>query len=286
MRRLVDVVLGLVVLIAGISALWSYTSEEVRSYRVVLTEVEGEVQILARGGAVAASPGAELSADDRIRTGANSRAVLRIGRDSHVRLGASSSVEVRAVDDDGVQLELEGGALHATVRPEAGAVRIGHRGREIVATHADFSVGARDGVVQVDAHRGEVALTGVDRSRLVAGEHATLVGARAEIGPVPEGVLLEIEWPEPVTTRADRVVLQGHTAPGAVVTLVPAHGPPVEVRARDDGRFVVEVPLTEGANEVRVEAVDLLGRRADAPGRLPDRDTVGPRFRGGVRYGE
>src|SRR5690606_32550816 len=157
---------------------------------------------------------------------------------------------------------------------------------EVVATHADFSVGARDGVIQVDAHRGEVALTGVDQGRLVAGEQATLVGAHAEIGPIPEGVLLQVEWPEAATTRADRARVAGTTSPGALVRLVSATGAAVEGRARGDGRFVADVPLVEGVNEVRVGAVDLLGRQADAPGRLPDRDTIGPSFRGGVRYGE
>lgn len=286
MRRLVDLVLALVVLLAGLSAWWTYTSDEVRAYRVVLTEIEGDVEIVAQGRTLPASAGAELTASDRIRTGAHARAVLVIGQHSQVRLGPASSVEVRAVDDDGVRLELEGGALQATVRPSGGAVRIGHRGREVVATHADFSVGARDGVIQVDAHRGEVALTGVDQGRLVAGEQATLVGAHAEIGPIPEGVLLQVEWPEAATTRADRARVAGTTSPGALVRLVSPTGAAVEVRARGDGRFVADVPLVEGVNEVRVEAVDLLGRQADAPGRLPDRDTIGPSFRGGVRYGE
>lgn len=286
MRRLVDILLVTAVLIAGIGAWWTYSTEEERSYRIVLGTIEGSVEIVARDGITPASPGVELQASDRIRTAPDARAVLLIGRSSQVRLAEGSVVEVRTIDDDGVRLELEGGALQAVVRPDGGAVRIGHQGRDIVATHADFAMGARDGLVQIEAQRGEVALTGVDAGRLVAGETATLVGAHAEIGPVPEQVLLEVEWPEPVATRAERVLLEGITAPGATIRLVPASGVPIEVRAREDGRFVAEVPLVEGANEVLVEAVDLLGRTRDVPGTLHLRDTTGPSFRGGVRYGE
>lgn len=286
MRRLVGVILGVIVLFAAASAVWTYTSEEVRQVRLVISEVDGEVQLVVRGGdPAAARRGDVLAARDRVITGDNARVVLALGDDTRIRLGPTSSIQIQSVDDNGVQLELEDGALHATVRPEAGAVRVGNRGRQVIATNADFTMGVRDGVVQVDADRGSLTLSGVDVTRLDEGNQAIIVDQHADVGPVPETVLLEVEWPEPTRTRSEMTTITGVTAPGAIVSLTGASGAVVSVQADDEGRFTAVVPLAEGRNDVQVQAVDVLGNQHTVPGTLQTRDTVGPSFRGGVQYG-
>lgn len=287
MRRLVGLFLGLVVVIAAISTVWTYASGEDRQAQLVISEVDGEVRLTVQGVEDDARRGVVLGAKDRLVTGSEARAVLALGANTRIRMGPLSALEVTAVSEEGVQLELEDGALHATVRPEGGAVRVGSQGREVIATNAAFDVGVHGGVLQVSTQRGSVSLAGVDNTRVDAGSQATIVDRKADIGPVPEEVLLEVEWPEPVRTRARTTTIAGTTAPGALVRLVGPTGEPVAVRADAAGRFRVEMPLSEGSNEVEIEAVDVLGKRSrSVEGTLQTRDTLGPSFRGGVKYGD
>ena len=156
-----------------------------------------------------------LTVDDHLETLEGSRAVLGLGRETRIRLGPESSLRVTALGPEGVQLELEDGALQATVRPGA-PVRVGSEGREIVATNAEFAMGVSDGVVQVEALQGEIGLSGADQTRLEAGSVATIVDRRAVIAPIPEELLLEVRWPAADRTRdegADRGRPHGPRSP-------------------------------------------------------------------------
>lgn len=283
-NRLLPLFLGLIVVIAGASALWRYVAVEDLGAELVIVETSGEVRVHGSSRSVdGVEPGTVLQADDRVQTGDSSRAVLALGSDTRIRLGPTSSLQVRAISEDGVSLELENGALEATVRPESGAVRIGNRGREVIATNADFEVGARDEVLQVTASRGELSLVGVDVTRVDAGSQAIIVDRKADVGPISEDLLLAVEWPEGARTREPSTVVTGRTVPGAVVRLHHERGV-VEVQADGTGSFRAEVPLAEGENEVRVEAVDVLGHQAEATHALQTRDTQGPTFQAGVEY--
>ncbi|MEQ1503911.1 MAG: FecR domain-containing protein [Myxococcota bacterium] len=285
MRRVLVGLLAAVVVVAMVTALWRYVRAESPHGQLELTEIDGEVQVQrAVGDAAAARPGQILHADDRVSTGAAGRAVLSLGRDTHIRVGPTSSLQVVAVDEAGVSLELENGALQATVRPEAGAVRVNSRGRAVLATSGEFAVGVSDDILQVSATRGSLSLSGVDQTRLEEGQQATVVDRHAEVGAVPEELLLAVDWPQEARTRSELTTVTGTTQPGARVTLSGAFGERT-VTANAEGRFVAEVPLAEGDNPVEFEAVDILGRQTTVEGALPTRDTQGPSFRGGVDYG-
>ncbi len=154
----------------------------------------------------------------------------------------------------------------------------------MLATNGEFEVGVSDDVLQVTAIEGSPALSGMDRTRLEAGQQATVIGRHAEVAPVSEDLLLAVDWPEEaVRTRREITVVTGRTAPGARVLLRGSFGERT-VRADADGVFSAEVPLSEGDNPIEVLAVDALGKRTQVAGALQFRDTKGPSFRGGVEY--
>ena len=282
MRRNGAILLAVVVIVAMAVAIGRYISAENGAGEVVLSSVQGDVLLEGPGRTGEARVGTKMALDDQITT-ADGRAVLALEGGTRVRIGPDSSVVVTSVDEQGVGLELEGGALRATVRPESGAVNVTGAGVTVQATDADFGVGVDGDIALLETTRGEVALMGTDQPRLPEGSRAVIRSRSAEIGPIPDELLLEVAWPEASRTRDERSRVSGRTAPGALVTLEGPFGRQ-EVRADDTGRFEAEVPLAEGSNALVVKAVDLLGQAADVQGLLQTRDTQGPTFRGGVEY--
>lgn len=286
MRRALVAVLAAVVLVAMVVALWQYAGRDAPTPELRLTEVDGEVRLERADGPAEARRGVVLAPLDRVSTGDGSGAVLTLGRDTHIRVGAASALEVVGVSETGVSLELENGALQATVRPESGAVTVSNRDRSVIATAGEFEVGVRGDVLQVGATRGELSLSGTDVTRLEEGQQATILDRHAAVTAIPEELLLAVVWPEPIRTRASTTVLAGRTDPGATVE-IRGDGWRRTVVAGEDGGFLVpDVPLAEGdAAAVEIEAIDPLGRRAPVErGQLPARDTRGPVFEGGVEY--
>jgi hypothetical protein len=283
-RRFAGVLVALVVLVAAAIAIGNYLASGESALELVLERADGAVTVQRHGEQVQAAVGLRLDANDRLSTAAGGGAVLALGSETKIRVGPTSSMQITSVDEDGVRVELEGGRIEATVRPESGSVRVGNRDREVVATNADFRMAVDGGIVQVETTRGEVLLSGTDETVVAAGEQATIVDRHAALGPVPEDLLLEVAWPEAERTRASVSVVEGTTAPGAEVTIRGAFDP-VVVRADGDGRFQAEVRLGEGDNRVDVVAVDPLGRESEVmAGSLQVRDTRGPRWKGGVSY--
>ncbi len=289
MRRNGAILLAVVVVFAMAVAIGRYVSAENGVGEVVLSSVRGDVTLDGPGRDGEARVGTRMALDDHITTTEDGRAVLALDGGTRVRIGPESSVVVTSVDEQGVGLELEGGALRATVRPESGAVNVTGAGITVQATDADFGLGVRDGdgaaddVALLETTRGEVALMGTDQPRLPEGSRAVIRNRSAEIGPIPDELLLEVAWPEASRTRDERSRVTGTTTPGARVTLAGPFGRRVVV-ADAEGRFEAEVPLEEGSNELVVSATDLLGQEADVRGVLQTRDTQGPTFRGGVEY--
>jgi len=274
-----------VVILAGLATLWTLRASERGDMVLTLVEVDGTVHITQAGGQITdGTAGLALSAQDHVATDASSRAVLGLGGQTRIRVGPESALKVTSVNHDGVRLELEGGALTATVRPDSGAVRIGNGGRSVLVTNADFNVAVHDDLLVVGATRGGVSLTGVNVTTVEEGSVATVVDRDAQVGPVPEELVLDVEWPEPRKTRLDNEALAGHTTPGAMVVVTGPWGQR-RVRADSSGSFSLSLPLVEGANAVQIHAVDLFGNEAQVDGDLQTRDTQGPTFSGGARYG-
>jgi len=284
-RRPFLLLLSAVLIVAMAVTLWRYAAADRVQVELVVVELRGAVTVAAEGETPQlASEGQPVGVDDAIETPQGGRAVLALNGSTRIALGSSSRVRVDKVGEEGVRLELEGGALEATVRPEAGAVRVASRGRAVVATQGSFAVGVSGDVFQVDAREGDVVLSGVDVTRLEEGQQATVIDRHAEIAPVPTELLLDVAWPTLQRTRREEGFLEGTTVPGARVVVKGVFGER-STTADATGAFSVSVPLAEGDNQVVVRSIDPLGRASERSGALGRRDTTGPRFQGGVEYG-
>ena len=262
------------------AAVWRYAAPDEGALVLRLESTQGPVRLERPDqGEIPSEEGAELGAADRLVTGQSGRATLMLGRETEIRVRPDSSVEVLGVDEAGVTLELDRGALTATVRPNSGAVRVGNQGREVLAVHGDIEVGVEGEVMQVRSLEGEAAVSGANVTRVPEGEEAILVGHRGGVGPIPEELLLAVAWPDSQErTRAAESVVLGASVPGAEVVVTTSLG---EFRTVADskGAFRLSVPLDEGGNQVEVRATDPLGHEALVTGRLEHRDTRAPLLR-------
>ncbi|MCO4743407.1 MAG: FecR domain-containing protein [Proteobacteria bacterium] len=282
MRRSVLALLGVLVVIATMAVVGSGLPSR-GGDELVLAEVFGAVELDRDGSTHDAEIGRVLTGHERVRTGAGGRAVLSLGADTRIRVGASTELEIVAVGADGVDLELEGGAVQATVRPTSRAVRVGALGRQVQATDADFAVAVEDDVLWIESRRGALMAQGVPGvNTLSEGARVVVEGdATPEVLPIPEDLLLAVDWPEERRTRAEVAEVRGMTSPRARVRVLGA-GDAVETQADADGAFLARLPLDEGENAVQVQAVDLFGDEVEVEVVLV-RDTRGPVFRGGVQ---
>lgn len=254
--------------------------------RLTLETVTGDVRrVDERGSAVGAQQGELLRPRERIVAAPGGRAVIALGPDSRLTVEEDSSIQVVSVDAAGVQLELEGGRVHATVRPGGRRLGIGADGRGVSAEDADFDVvRAEDGTLGVETERGSVDVVGVPGAdRLDAGQRLVAPeGAAAVVVPASEELLLSVAWPEGERTRATTVEVRGRTEPRARVRATGALGA-VEGRADNNGDFVLTVSLAEGENKVNVEAFSVLGGSVAVTSSLV-RDTQAPSLGVQIRY--
>ncbi len=255
---------------------WLFGNDAADRFRIV--SVAGEVRhVHAQGGESSATAGDRLATGDRIVSQGSGSAVLGLGDDARITVGPESSVEVLGVTEEGVQLELEGGRVEATVRPGSGRVGVVADGRELSATDADFTaVRGDDGTLAVSTARGEVAVGGLDGvSSLAAGEELIAPRDGSPLrAPASEALLLTLREATPPRTREPEAKIEGTTSPGATVTVTGGERP-VTTRAASDGSFRVAVPLGEGENHLQIRAESLLGKSAVVAA-TQVRDTTAP----------
>ncbi len=256
---------AVVALVLGVRRLTRTGAPVVLAETVRLEEVEGEVERRAPGGGwEAVESGFLLAADDYLRTGVASRAVLRIGDLIDIDVASSSELSIRDLAPELMRLRLHGGRLSAAVSgrgarlrvetrdgsafaesgPAAFSVSVGSRGAMAVATH--------EGEVQVGSREGAVALGAGQQVLVRPGE------APGTPVPIPASLFLKVDRP-PAALRERSVVIAGRTTPYAVVSV---NG--VEVPAGVSGEFRAAIALHEGPNQLVVEASDAVGRRERA----------------------
>ncbi len=256
--------IALVALIVAAIVATAFLTGDGGGTELTISEVVGAVTV-TNGESVesVAKSGVALSADDRIVTGPDGRAVLMLGPDTRIRLQQESTMQVKSVSDDEVKLELEGGLLEATVRPNSSAVRVGNDGRELLATDADLRFGVDDDGLAIEASRGTVAVAGVPGvAQLGPDERVTLtLGEEPVLAPIPDELLLDVNWPEP-KVRSKTATITGTTEPGATVIIM-SGSTPIYATADRDGSFSAEIPLLDKVNVLRAHTVNLLGEESE-----------------------
>ena len=284
MKDLLQLV-GALVLVLGLGLLgWRGIFGGGQRAPLVVESIEGDVQLRVEGGEQPAVVGQALDKDARLRSGAAGSAVLSAGGETRLELKPDSSLRVVGADERGVLVELEGGRVQARVRPGSPALGVLTEGRRVDAEDARFEIGVDGaGNVAVEAEEGSVALTGFgDSESLDEGERA-LAGPHGVVaGPIPEELLLHVDWPSWSTTNQEAFSLSGTTDPGARVAARSGDGL-VEARAGPDGRFELLVPLEQGDNPVTVEAEGVLGRIRRDQAQL-ERDDQGPTAEIEIRF--
>ena len=275
------------VVLLGVFGAWKAGVLSADSTReVIVVEVRGDAQIQRAGEMAQVVADQVLKESDALVTGDDGEVELRLGASSFLRLASRSRVELRSVSEDEVDLLLEDGRLQATIRAQDGLVRVENGGRTVEAEDAEFAVGVMNGVLQVSVEQGEVQTVGASQQQVTAGKEARFVDAYAEIGEVPESLLMDVDWEEGLPTNEAKQRVHGRTAAGALVTARGDWGR-LSVYAREDGFFEIEVPLEEGDNGMALMAEDALGRQSPVVRlALPYLDTRGPEFEGEVDYGD
>jgi hypothetical protein len=249
---------------------------------VTLLEVRGDVSISGPDArARPAEVGVGLAVRERLTTADGARAVLAVGEDGRLDVAGGTALEIVDVDEDGVSVELFDGRVTARVRPTSPVVRVGSRGRTVVATDGAVDVAVLDGVLYAETVDGAARVEGVGDERALAAGQRLVASDDAEIGPIPVEFLLAVEWPGGRTAAPTQRVA-GRSAPGARVR-VRGPGGEVDVAAGPDGAFAADVPLVEGDNPLTVLAEDPLGHSGSADGAVR-RDSRGPQFEGAVEY--
>lgn len=259
---------------------WYFLFGTAAGGRLVIHEVAGAVQrVDGLGKGQDATAGMALSANDRIVAGEGGRAVLALGPETRVTVDGGSAIKVLDVGASGVKLELEGGRVHANVRPGSGRVGISSDSREASTDDGAFTAArGDDGTFAVSAESGNVDISGISGvTSISAGEKVVApVGGNPLQGPASDALLLDVIWPTTRRTREEEVEVTGTTEPGATVKLGQS-GEWVTARADKDGHFSARVKIGEGENRIEVHATSLLGALAQVDASVT-RDTTAPQI--------
>lgn len=224
--------------------------------------VEGKVQ--RRGGDQQWGPvhvGEELRADEAIRTAPSGRAVLGLGEGGRVEIAPRSEFSVREISRTVARVRLEQGRLAAALPEDTPSLRVETSGSEAQAesTGGSFVVVSNGhGQLSVAATQGSVRLSVGAASVVVhEGQQSEASGGGAPSAPhaIPKSLFLKVVRPGAPVQREREAMVQGRTAPGALVS-INGH----RVASELDGRFRVQVPLKDGRNTLVVEAEDPFGQ--------------------------
>jgi hypothetical protein len=240
----------------------------------VLAEVTGTVEVRRGGTWTRASSGDSLAEAEAIKTAGGGRATLRSGLGDELVLQPRVELEVGVLGRTVTELTLFRGKVRAAPAPGTERFQITSGGARASAPGgARFTVYAdARGAVTVASEDGEVKVLGKDQEVTLKARELTYVAPGARPGaptPIPDEVFVTVAWPAG-ELHAKSAALRGRTRPG---TQVSVNGEDTLVGA--DGTFVAQVPLSEGANPVRVVAESIDGKKAERAGSL-QADTKGP----------
>jgi hypothetical protein len=208
--------------------------------------------------------GLTLSAQTRVRTDDEGAAELRAADGSLVRLMAGTEARVEELRRELKRLHLGAGMVEADVRDDPNRVfevELDDQGGAARTRGASFTASSNGaGSAAVASRRGEVILSARGREVVIrTGQYARLrPGAPPDDpAPVPPTLFLKVAWPS-ATSRRQRLVVAGETAPGARVKLG-SHF--VQVDA--EGRYRATVDVADGVHRLHLQARDVAGHVVD-----------------------
>ena len=243
---------------APISEIGGGAAEVANLFRLVTSQ--GHVEAYRDGQWSPIPRGDLLRSPDVVRTSPAARAVLSLGPSTEIELKENVEIRLDRLSKSEVSVDLLRGKVFARV-PRAGDhltvsasdTRTSNDGPTHFIVKADES-----GRVSVAATEGQVRFQSAGKEVLVrqgSESHADRGGIPGDPERIPEAILLTVVWPEGEIHTA-RAPITGKASPSSAMSV---NGAPVSVGA--DGQFSTSVTLQHGANEIRVEAEDLTGRR-------------------------
>jgi hypothetical protein len=235
---------------------------------LTMAAAEGSVEVFRGDAWRPARVGERLEASDRVRTGEDGQAALRLSDGSMVRLEAATETHVQTLSRALSRIRLGGGGVQADIADDPARlfqVDLDDEGAAARTRGAAFGVTATaKGHATVAATRGEVAVSARGREVVIRSGQLTRVAPGAsptEPAPLPASLLLQVAWPggDKGLLRSTSAVVAGQTDPGSRIVVQGRH-----VAVDADGRYRSEVTLREGENRVTVRARDAAGRQREA----------------------
>ncbi len=256
--------IALAILLGGLLVYrWVFPEDAVLG--LVVHHVEGEVHHVGEEGLKGAVVGDVVGVAQRIQVGEAGGVQLLFGENTRMRLEANSSLEVVGADAEGLEVELEEGRVHATVRPGSPAIGVVARDRSVRTRNGRFGIALDDrGATSVEVQEGTVALSGFGEVRALADGERVIVteGGSPLQGEIPSSLVLNVDWPPAERTRASKAIVRGQTEPGAQISVTGGQSE-VGTVADDQGEFALEVPLAEGLNALDLLARSVMGREEE-----------------------
>ena len=218
----------------------------------------GDVEVSLGGGAwQPAAMHVALGDGDKVRTATDGEATLVLDK-SHVTVRAETVLQVAQLNRESSRFSLAEGQVYIEARGDRIAMK-STAGAQLDAKDAGVGMTVRkDGWTQVQVKRGEADFTAMDRTEHVAEgqeSHAEVGAPPSAAAPIPDDLLLNVQFPDADTFNTRLARVEGKSDPGARVRVA---GRAVEVGS--DGRWTAEVPLQEGVQQIEVVAQDSIGQ--------------------------
>lgn len=218
-----------------------------------------------------------LTDGDRIRTGPDGEATLL--RDANqVTVRASTELEMSQLNDDASKMQVAVGQVFVEARGQAVSLK-SDAGARVDAKDAGLGMTVRpDGWTQVAVKRGVAEFTSEgETTQVKEGDESHAAPGKPPSAPVPipQAILANVRFPDADTFRVQLARVEGKADPGARVKVA---GRMVDVGP--SGEWAADVELTEGVNQIEVEASDALGRTESQRSQPLRVDTTAPDLTG------
>ena len=260
MRKLVvgGIVAAALIVASGIATYGMLFRAKAMTPEWIVATYTGDVSVRVGGGEwQPADIKMRLANRDRVRTAADSEITLVHGA-SHVTVRSTTEVQVADLRDDASKFSITSGSLYVEARGDRVLVRT-LTGAAVDATDAGLGMTVKpDGYTLVQVKRGEADFSSMGRTERVT--EGMQRDARAGRPPsravaIPEGILLNVQFPDAETFNSRLLRIAGQADPGSDVKVGGR-----TVTTDDLGRFAVDIELDEGVSRVQVSATDALGR--------------------------